>query len=114
MRAVVLALAGAVLLSLFVALPCASAQVPGPYGVGPTAPFYVPQAGIDPAGRPYRLQVAGAYGPYDGQGYPVIINTVGIYGGVPVARTTVRYVPVPFPLAPFASYGPPVAVPLLP
>jgi hypothetical protein len=86
MRPMVLALAGALLLALFVALPGASAQVPMPYGFAPTAPFYVPQTGIDPFGRPYALQVAGAYGPFDGLGYPVVVNTVGFYGGVPLAR----------------------------
>jgi hypothetical protein len=114
MRPMVLALAGALLLALFVALPGASAQVPMPYGFAPTVPFYVPQTGIDPFGRPYALQVAGAYGPFDGLGYPVVVNTVGFYGGVPLARTTFRYVPVAVPFAAFAPYGAPVAVPLLP
>jgi hypothetical protein len=71
-------------------------------------------AGIDPVGRPHALQVSGAYGPFDGLGYPVVVNTVGTYAGVPVARTAFRYVPVPGLLAPLAPSGPPLAVPLLP
>jgi hypothetical protein len=113
MRRLIPTLAGAILLALG-ATSGASAQVPEPFGFGLTAPFYVPQAGVDPAGRPYALQVSGAYGPYDGLGYPVIVNTVGTYAGVPVARTTFRYVPVPAPLVPVAPYGPPVGLPLLP
>ena len=67
MRSLLPALAGAVFLALG-ATSGASAQVPEPLGLAPTAPFYVPQAGIDPIGRPYALQVSGAYGPYDGFG----------------------------------------------
>ncbi len=63
MRPLILALAAAVVLALFVALPGASAQVPGPYGVGPTAPFSGPPVGIDPFGQPYPLSGAGAVGP---------------------------------------------------
>ena len=113
MRSLFSALVGTVLVALG-ATAGAHAQVPEPFGVAPTAPFYVPQAGVDPVGRPYALQVSGAYLPYDGFGYPVVVNTVGTYNGVPVARTTFRYVPVPAPLAPLAQYGPPVAVSLVP
>jgi hypothetical protein len=63
MRALVFGLAAAVFLALFAAVPPASAQVPGPYGFGPTTSFYAPQAAIDPFGQPYPLQGEGAYGP---------------------------------------------------
>jgi hypothetical protein len=114
MRPRLVALVAVVLLALFLVVPAASAQVPAPYAFGPTTPFYVPQAGVDPAGRPFALEVAGWYGPYDGFGYPVVVNTVGVYAGVPVARTRLGYVPAPFPVAPLAPYGPPIAVPLVP
>jgi len=52
MRPLVLAHAAAVFLALFVAVPGASAQALGPYGPGPPAPFYGPQEGADPFGRP--------------------------------------------------------------
>ena len=63
MRPLVPALASAVFLALFVALPQANAQVPGPYGFGPTAPVYGPQASIDPFAQPYPQPLPGAYGP---------------------------------------------------
>src|SRR3954453_19261032 len=107
MRSLLPALAGAVFLALG-ATSGASAQVPEPFGLGPIAPFYVPQAGIDPIGRTYALQVSGGDGPYDGFGYPVVVNKVGPYAGVPVAPTAFPYVPVPPPLAPLAPAGPPV------
>src|SRR5689334_673362 len=114
MRPFGLAILGAAFLALFVALPATSAQVPVPYGFGPAAPFYVPQAGVDPFGRPFMLQVNGAYGPFDGLGYPVVVRTMGFYGGVPVARTTFRYVPVTPPFPPPPPYGAPLPVPLFP
>ena len=114
MRSTALVLAGALLLALLVAVPGANAQVTVPYGYYPTAPFYMPQMGVDPFGRPYTLQIAGAYGPFDGFGYPVVVNTVGFYGGLPIARTSLRYVPAAVPFAPYSFYGAPVAVPLLP
>src|SRR5262245_40879227 len=121
MRSLLPALAGAMFLALG-ATSGTNAQViepfavppPAPIAVAPPAPFCVPRAGLDAIGRPYALQGSGAYLPYDGFGYPVVVNTVGTYAGVPVARTAFRYVPVPPALAPLAPAGPPVPVALLP
>ncbi len=113
MRTLFVAVVAAVFLALFAAVPGAAAQV-SPYPYGPIAPFYVPQAGIDPFGRPFALAVAGWYGSYNGLGYPVVVNTVGVYAGVPIVRTWLGFVPVPAPVAYFAPFRPPVAVPLVP
>ena len=63
MRPLVPALASAVFLALFVALPQANAQVPGAYGFSPTTPVYGPQASTDPFAQAYPQPLPGAYDP---------------------------------------------------
>ena len=100
MRYLLLALLVAALAAPFVAVPEASAQVVAPCAIGQTAPFAMPQAGVDPFGRPFAIQVMGVYGPYDGFGYPMMVNSVGTYAGRPYARAYVSYAPAPCPVVP--------------
>jgi hypothetical protein len=99
MRARFLAIALASVLSLFVIVPQASAHTVAPCAIGAVVPFSVPEVGVDPFGRPFALQVSGAYGPYDGFGYPLRFNTVGFYAGLPFTRLAISYVPMPCPPA---------------
>jgi hypothetical protein len=66
---------------------------------GQVLPFVVPQQGIDQLGRPFFYQAQGTYGPYDGFGYPVVIQTIGSQpGGQPFARLSRGYIPSPCPV----------------
>src|SRR3954447_23985389 len=105
MRYLVMALLVAALGVSFVAAPAVSAQVMAPCAIGQAPPFDMPQAGVDPLGRPFAIRVMGVYGPYDGFGYPLVVNTVGMYAGLPYARATRGYVPTPCPIVP-VSYPP--------
>jgi hypothetical protein len=100
MRYLLLALLVVALGAPFVAVPTASAQVVAPCAIGQAAPFAMPQAGVDPFGRPFAIQVMAVYGPYDGFGYPLMVNSVGTYAGRPYARAYVSYVPMPCPVVP--------------
>jgi hypothetical protein len=68
--------------------------------LGQVMPFSIPVQGIDQIGRPYFLQTDGAYGPYDGFGYPVQTTMIGQYGGVPVQQQLQGYIPSPCPVPP--------------
>ncbi len=105
MRYLFLGLLLAALSVPLVAPPPASAQVLAPCAIGQTAPFAIPQAGVDPFGRPFAIQMMGVYGPYDGFGYPLMVRSVGMYAGLPYARASVGYVPAPCPVVP-AFYAP--------
>jgi len=73
--------------------------------LGQVVPFSVPVQGIDLSGRPYFIQTNGWYGPYDGFGYPVQTTMMGQYGGLPMQRQSLGYIPSPCPVPPV----PPVA-----
>ncbi len=73
--------------------------------IGQVVPFFVPQQGLDQAGRPYVYQVQGIYGPYDGFGYPVQIMSMGLNGGVPFSRQTIGYLPSPCPAGALGGLG---------
>jgi hypothetical protein len=91
-------------LAFAVAVPPANAQGLAPCAFGQVAPFDIPQMGFDPVGRPFALRVVGVYGPYDGLGYPLWVNTTGFYAGVPYTRATLGYVPAPCPVVPAAFW----------
>jgi len=65
---------------------------------GQVMPFVVPQPGVDQLGRQFFYQAQGTYGPYDGFGFPVVIQTIGFQpGGQPFARFSRGYIPSPCP-----------------
>jgi len=64
---------------------------------GQVTPFVVPQSGVDQNGRPFIYQAQGIYGPYDGFGYPVTINTIGVSNGSTFQRSSHGYIPSPCP-----------------
>jgi len=71
--------------------------------LGQVVPFSVPVQGFDQSGRPYFFQTNGAYGPYDGYGYPVQTTMIGQYGGLPMQRQSQGYIPSPCPVPPVAG-----------
>jgi len=66
--------------------------------LGQVVPFSVPVQGFDQSGRPYFFQTNGWYGPYDGNGYPVVTTMIGQYGGAPMQRQSQGYIPSPCPV----------------
>jgi hypothetical protein len=66
--------------------------------LGQVVPFSVPVQGLDQSGRPYFFQTNGWYGPYDGNGYPVVTTMIGQYGGAPMQRQSQGYIPSPCPV----------------
>jgi len=73
--------------------------------IGQVVPFMVPQSGIDQNGRPFVYQAQGIYGPYDGFGYPVTINTIGISNGSQFQRSSHGYIPSPCPSSTSSAFG---------